>query len=623
MISRCPSCGTPGPDEERVCPSCGWDFIAHKRVPLPGAAAPAEPPKPKSPPPPAASTLPPSPSPFSPPAGGGFALPPARNLYDAPVPIPGIKPLPKLEPRAPHVPGENENPFTLRTPAAPPPAKTGPAEPPAKAAPPAREVPAAKTTPPKDDPAPLPHEPARKEGLSLPPVKPPETMKRAGAPREPDVPPRPEIPVRPKEPAKPATRLLPSADEVLDLDSSLEETAEAPVHAPPPEAEFNREPPIEDDSAVLEPEPDEPPPLAAVKSRVPAPRPRAPVPVPQPEAEAEPEPAPEPEPEETRPAPKPSRPEKAAARPAPATDGKSGESPARNSPVYIAAVAGAALGTVSVFAVYLLLRPDTTTSARASGGSPFAHTTPAPAAPSLAMPPAAGAAPAMPTAAPAQSPAPALEAPKAAPAAPAAVAAPAAAPAPAPAAVESSRPGASFAILPHVVIAGEKPAAQQASAPAEPADEEPVAAKVMKKPRPVAAEAPRKPRKPKAPAGPSWNFEGIVFDLLSARGVFAARLTFMDADGNVVGETETGPGGRYKADLPVGPTSGYTLKIVHADYTSRYIDEGDATSSLREATAEERQILMQAAARNLPWVGTPNKTQHRDLALVPKSPEEP
>ena len=31
MISRCPSCGVPAPDEARQCRACAWDFIANKK----------------------------------------------------------------------------------------------------------------------------------------------------------------------------------------------------------------------------------------------------------------------------------------------------------------------------------------------------------------------------------------------------------------------------------------------------------------------------------------------------------------------------------------------------------------------------------------------------------------
>ncbi|MEK7382635.1 MAG: hypothetical protein AAB262_05040, partial [Elusimicrobiota bacterium] len=125
------------------------------------------------------------------------------------------------------------------------------------------------------------------------------------------------------------------------------------------------------------------------------------------------------------------------------------------------------------------------------------------------------------------------------------------------------------------------------------------------------------------PKGPTWAFEGVIFDLLTARGVFAAKLSFQDADGDIVGETETRGDGHYKVVLPAGGPQGYPLKIIHDDYTERYIETGDATSSIREANPEERKLLMQAGARNLPWVGVLKKTVRRDLGLVPKTPEEP
>lgn len=171
-----------------------------------------------------------------------------------------------------------------------------------------------------------------------------------------------------------------------------------------------------------------------------------------------------------------------------------------------------------------------------------------------------------------------------------------------------------------MVVANEPPPAAKPKPAAPEADAEDDEAPAPKKTRRAAPVAAR-PRKPK---GPTWEFEGVVFDLLTARGVYAAKMQFLDGDGNPAGETETGPGGRYKVSLPAGPDGkGYILKISRSDYTDRYIDEGDQTSSLREATPEERRILMSAAARNLPWVGSPKKAMRRDLALVPKTPEDP
>ena len=591
MVSRCPSCGSPTPEDETICTSCGWDFVARKRT-KPEGSSPAAPPA-KAPPPPAA---------------GGFALPPARNLNEPPVGQPtGLRPLPKLEPRGTNVPAEGENPFTLPTARGVPP----PAEPPKKAPVPEKlpEKPAPAAPPPKDGlgarlfrslrgetapakPAgskeqPIPDAPPdapEKKGFSLPParvieteepVEPPPIEPPVEKPRREEAPRESETP----KPFKPVKRPEP------------EEPKELPRATPEPSARF-------DDGD----EPFAPPPaesLLPTAAREPIPLPARPEPASPPRREA------------------PARPRTEAGAPSPeaaaAAAAKAAE--ARKSMVMIAAIAGAALGTASVLAVYLLMRPETTAATNPTTVSPFARgssstvsrppfapggTTPAPAPPEAVPPPA-----------PPQSPSPVLETPRpsgpivvpsptvpATPAAPPAAPAPAAPPAAAP---DAARPAATFGSTPRLVVAGEEP-------------------KPVAKPKPAAA-APSEEPKARKPKGPKWTFEGVVFDLLTARGVFGAKLIFVDPDGNVVGETDTGPAGRYKISLP--PGTGYKLKISHGDYTDRYIDEGDATSSLREATPEERRILMSAAARNLPWAGDPAKPVHRDLALVPRTPEEP
>ncbi len=67
MISRCPSCGAPAPDEVRQCRACGWDFVANKKAGAKsesgaGKAKVVEPsvesPPPPPPPPPPASEVP-------------------------------------------------------------------------------------------------------------------------------------------------------------------------------------------------------------------------------------------------------------------------------------------------------------------------------------------------------------------------------------------------------------------------------------------------------------------------------------------------------------------------------------------------------------------------------------
>src|ERR1700677_422869 len=65
MVSRCPSCGSPTRDDERVCPSCGWDFVLHQH----GRGEKED----------AASAWPPSA-----PSKQEFTLPPARDLGERP-----------------------------------------------------------------------------------------------------------------------------------------------------------------------------------------------------------------------------------------------------------------------------------------------------------------------------------------------------------------------------------------------------------------------------------------------------------------------------------------------------------------------------------------------------------
>src|SRR4051812_345056 len=97
MISRCPSCGAPAPDEARQCRSCGWDFVANKKgEKKPEPPKKAEPSAPKSsvPPPAAGFSLPPARGGAAPAAGAHppagpadenpFALPVARNLGPKP-----------------------------------------------------------------------------------------------------------------------------------------------------------------------------------------------------------------------------------------------------------------------------------------------------------------------------------------------------------------------------------------------------------------------------------------------------------------------------------------------------------------------------------------------------------
>ena len=178
MISRCPSCGAPAPDEARQCRACGWDFVANKKgekKPEPG------PDKPKAAPPPAA----------------GFSLPPARGgAAEVPSAGLGMAKLPKAEPAAgPGAPDENPFALPVARNLGPKPGESLFAPPPS---PPEAKLPEAK---PKPEPA-ADAEPAP----LLPPAKPkrapePEPEAEEEAEEEPPPPPKKKEPPK-KEPQR-------------------------------------------------------------------------------------------------------------------------------------------------------------------------------------------------------------------------------------------------------------------------------------------------------------------------------------------------------------------------------------------------------------------------------------
>ncbi|MBI5246194.1 MAG: hypothetical protein HY923_03365 [Elusimicrobia bacterium] len=323
-----------------------------------------------------------------------------------------------------------------------------------------------------------------------------------------------------------------------------------------------------------------------------------------------------------RPAPKPER--APASKPAPTEPPKKG----RQSAVQLAALAGGALGLLSMGAIFMMLRTEPQGAARPTGASPFgkraageATVTPSiddpitprdpNAAPVSPMPAAPSDGPA-PTNLPAPSVGRTVEPPKPGSdtppvAAPAPVAPPPAPPAPivapAPAPVTPSAP------VPSTPVPDpSRPTATFNVAPRP----KPPAPTLKPKPKPAAPPAPVKPK------GPQWTFEGTVYDLLTTRGVFGVKLVFVDAEDNEVASTETGTGGNFSLTMPAGPANGYQLRIIHDDYSGKHIDELDSTSSVRKADLEQRKFLLQAGARNLPWIGAVGKPVRRDMALVPR-----
>ncbi|NNN04490.1 MAG: hypothetical protein HKL90_01180 [Elusimicrobia bacterium] len=162
-----------------------------------------------------------------------------------------------------------------------------------------------------------------------------------------------------------------------------------------------------------------------------------------------------------------------------------------------------------------------------------------------------------------------------------------------------------------VVIAGQAPPPSAMVSPA-----------AISGPVTAAAKAPvfSAPPAPDERAAVKWSFRGEAFDLMTGEPVFAAKLTLIDAKGAVVGSAETGTNGRYELTVLAGPSGGYQLKIERPDYLERCIDQGAGTGALRQATPDERTVLVHAA-HGRPWVGAPGQIVVHDLALIPKSAE--
>lgn len=410
-------------------------------------------------------------------------------------------------------------------------------------------------------------------------------------------PPPPEAkPEAPPEPAKPAEvkKVEPPLEEPPSIFSKLLKPSPKPVPKPPlpepvPEPEPVPDEPEENSAALFLPTSTK----EIVVEKVKRPEPK--------EAEAAPEP------KARAAAPKEKAP--------PDTTG-SPKAPVRQSTVYFAALAGGALGLLSVCVIYVMMRAEPQAAApRPTGSSPFgkrssgdAGLTPnldEPELPPLPPPPAPLSSPPVTIAEapqPMSIPAPAVsrpvEPPAPSPATPRSkpvVAAPPPAPVPPPAPAEPPKPVVSRPTAVFATVAKPKP---------------PVA------PKPAVVVA-----APKKPAGPQWVFEGVVYDLLSTRGAYGVRLVFVDAEDNEVASVETAEDGRYRASMKAGPAGGYSLRIQHDDYSGKHIDELDSTSSVRKADLEQRKFLMQAGARSLPWIGQTGKPTRRDMALVPKVEE--
>jgi hypothetical protein len=126
-----------------------------------------------------------------------------------------------------------------------------------------------------------------------------------------------------------------------------------------------------------------------------------------------------------------------------------------------------------------------------------------------------------------------------------------------------------------------------------------------------------------APKEQRWIFTGVVYDLSTAKGVFGTSLIFVDGDGQEVGATESDEEGRYRVSLPSGPPQGYGMRIMHEDYSDKYVVEMDDAGAVRKAGLAQRRLLMGSKVKPAPWIGAVDSRTRRDIGLVPLSLEKP
>jgi hypothetical protein len=176
----------------------------------------------------------------------------------------------------------------------------------------------------------------------------------------------------------------------------------------------------------------------------------------------------------------------------------------------------------------------------------------------------------------------------------------------------AAAPSTAAAVGLAAVTAAAAPAVPAAASGAEPAKAEPEKAPA---PRPAPKPKPGPAPRPKE-AGPSWTFQGKVYDLISLRPVYGAVLDFKNPSGEAAGQASTDEDGSYEVSLEPLSNAGYSLLVKHSDYQEKYIDE--INPPFREVSLEERRLLVRMAARARPWVGKATLTVRRDFVMIPK-----
>ena len=159
--------------------------------------------------------------------------------------------------------------------------------------------------------------------------------------------------------------------------------------------------------------------------------------------------------------------------------------------------------------------------------------------------------------------------------------------------------------------------AQAAPPPAAPAPPKPAEAPAPAQPPPAEAKPPEEPPKPAAPAAP-WEFEGLVYDVVTLKPVPGVEMTFLSDANTVAGKT--GPDGRFKLRLPALDRGSYRLVTDHPDYAEEYFDE--SVANYRKMPLPKRLTLRNVNPKHPVWMPAEGMPLQRSVALFPLAPDQ-
>ncbi|MEE8425486.1 MAG: zinc ribbon domain-containing protein [Elusimicrobiota bacterium] len=132
-----------------------------------------------------------------------------------------------------------------------------------------------------------------------------------------------------------------------------------------------------------------------------------------------------------------------------------------------------------------------------------------------------------------------------------------------------------------------------------------------------AVAASNSPRPPPRPSRTSkWRIRGKLIDIISLKPIPDADLIFVASNGQRVA-TATGPGGDFRVSMPPA-AGGYSLRITHPDYDSKYLADKGHTGMDEDERKKAAEKLTSSFAKNLSIKPSGDGRMNQDYLLVPR-----